>query len=77
LDNLGKITEWSVRVMDNRKQCLKDIQDAAERIKDQIKSIRSRVNAILDMLDLVHLSKMDFWTPSFLVLPLHRSLLPV
>lgn len=49
LDNLGKITEWSVRVMDNRKQCLEDIQDAAERIKDQIKSIRSRVNAILDM----------------------------
>ncbi|XP_063396374.1 uncharacterized protein LOC134680979 [Mytilus trossulus] len=49
LDNLSKITEWSVRVMENRKQCLKDIQGAADSVKDQIKSIRNRVNAILDV----------------------------
>lgn len=48
IDNLKHQTEWSVRIMDNRRHCVDTLEDTARHVKNQIANIRKQINDVLD-----------------------------
>ncbi|XP_062584819.1 E3 ubiquitin/ISG15 ligase TRIM25-like [Saccostrea cucullata] len=48
IENLKHQTDWSVRIMDNRKHCVESLEDAAKHVRNQIANIRKQINDVLD-----------------------------
>lgn len=48
IENLKHQTDWSVRIMDNRKHCVDSLEGAAKQVKNQIANIRKQINDVLD-----------------------------
>lgn len=48
IENLKHQTDWSVRIMDNRKHCVDALEDTAKHVKNQIANIRKQINDVLD-----------------------------